>query len=201
MSKKELVLSAITVLMSVAIVTVAVSAATGGLLTPPSRAFDAGVPVRTMHTLDDIYNKTKPCNATTDTTTGLMWQNDPGVAIPWYYDGTYSPSSPDASLEDAINYCLTLKQCGVTWHLPTKAELIQGLIDQYGDANDICPTCTKPSPATLGGFQDGYGCWSSTPDAGFSGNAWYANFRYGYVYPYSGNMTSQYLVRCVTSIQ
>ena len=185
MSKKDIVLSAITVVISVAIVTVAVSAATGGLLTPPSGAFDAGVPVGTMHTLEDIYIKTQPCNATTDTTTGLMWQNDPGVAIPWADASGRSTTPPDYPATGA-GYCDKLTACGVTWRLPTKDELVAGLTNQF-----------VTSPATLGGFQDGSDYWSSTPNAVNPGNAWVAYGGSGHVHSYNDLMSTQYLVRCV----
>ena len=73
MNKKDLVLSAITVLISVIIVTVAVKAATGGL-NPPNGAFDAGAPQGTMHTLDDIYNSITP---------PLAWSVDHGYYLCW----------------------------------------------------------------------------------------------------------------------
>ena len=188
MSKKELVLSAITVLISVAIVTVAVNAATGGLLTPPSSAFDAGVPVGTMHTLDQIYDKaTAAClsaNTTTDTTTGLIWQNDPGVVIPWQ-DASGLLAS-DGVTPTGAGYCDKLVQCGVTWRLPTKVELVAGLTHQF-----------ITSPATLGGFQDSYGYWSSTPNAGNPGIAWGAGSNGGNVNSYFALMSYRYLVRCV----
>ena len=185
MSKKELVLSVITVVISVAIVTVAVNAATGGLLTPPSGAFSGGAPIGTMHTLNDIYAKTQPCFQTLDTATGLYWQNDPGIAIPWQ-DASGLLAS-DGVTPTGAGYCDKLTMCGVTWRLPTVDELVAGLNNQF-----------LVSSATLGGFQSSKYYWSSTRNADLQGIAFDV-----YDTPNgsssSGNdsMSLQALVRCV----
>jgi hypothetical protein len=110
----------------------------------------------------------------TDTSTGLMWQQETETAMKW---------------EDAINHCEVLSLAGYTdWRLPNINEL-QSIVDytSYYPAIDITafPRIPNMSP----------NYWSSTTDAYYTRNAWCVDFDPGQVL--HGDKLSSYYVRAV----
>ena len=108
----------------------------------------------------------------TDTSTGLMWQQDtPDYTMTW---------------EDALSYCANSNFAYYTdWRLPTKKELLS-LVDysRYNPAINIAFF-----PGTVASFY-----WSSTTSAYATGAAWVERFYEGYDFgSYKGN--SEYYVR------
>ena len=119
--------------------------------------------------------------------------------------GSYNPVSPALVWQDDQNqsmdfasaqiYAAYLDADGVNvdeieqdiWRVPTEIELMNALCNSYIDGGSLLP----------GGFQANCGYWSSTPYAGYPGNAWYASHSNGDVHSSDGNMTGQVLVRCV----
>jgi hypothetical protein len=195
---KSIALSLLTIFLATTIVVVAVKAITGGLLTPPSNAFDqSGTPQGTMHTLDDIYQAIP--------STTITWQTGQSLFLCWNAsasnqsiscsagNGLLDPTGTGAPLMGATEYCNYLEADGSTiaetpqniWRLPTIGELLQGLNQGFMINTDG------------GGFYNGYGYWSSTPNASSPGSAWLASDWSGYVVSYGSYGYSGVQVRCV----
>ncbi len=112
----------------------------------------------------------------TDTTTGLMWQQETARRMSW---------------EAAISYCKGLTVGGYRdWRLPTIQEL-QSIVDytRYGPTID-----TTAFPGIMSSYY-----WSSTTDADYTYNAWCMNF-YGGDLDYNDKSYSYY-VRAVRGEQ
>lgn len=111
-----------------------------------------------------------------DTKTNLTWQQV--ISLSMHTQG------------DAASYCATLGLAGVTWRLPTMREILT-IVDLSvappGPTIDV--TAFPDTPAAF--------FWSSTPYSGTPGNAWSAQFQYGFAY---GNLMSDTsYARCVHS--
>ena len=108
----------------------------------------------------------------TDTSTGLMWQQQTAGPMTW---------------EEAISYCEGLSLGGYNdWRLPNRNEL-QSLVDY----TRYCPAIdTTVFPGTM---SSNY--WSSTTCAYYTSYAWCVGFHDGFVY-YDGK-SSSYYVRAV----
>ena len=114
-----------------------------------------------------------------DNVSGLMWQK---TTAP----GTYT-------LQQALDYCAGLSLGGYSdWRLPDIKEL-----STLVDSNIPYPGPTINTAYFPNTVASDY--WSSTTDAGSTGNAWNVGLGYGYVY-YS-NKTSYSYVRAVRSGQ
>jgi hypothetical protein len=115
----------------------------------------------------------------TDSSTGLMWQDNSDaktIKLNW---------------QDALEYCQDLNLEGYSdWRLPAIKEL-QTLVD-----------VSKYKPAIRGGFDNtaSSNYWSSSVYVSDSSYAWYVGFSSGYTY-YFGNKTHKYYVRCVRAGQ
>ncbi len=110
-----------------------------------------------------------------DPTTKLMWQDNSEV------------KSNKRNWQSAIEYCENLSFAGYSdWKLPTLSELRS--IVEHGR---FSPTI-KLFFGNIGTYDD---CWSSTPSAGKSNDAWRINFYSGGDSTYNKN--DGYLVRCV----
>ena len=108
----------------------------------------------------------------TDTSTGLMWKQDPEEGT-YTFDETLEIKSNFASHDD--------------WRVPTIHELF-GLVDisRVDSAIDPIFNC------------DGSSFWSASVDTNYSDSAWYVHFYKGYV-SYS-NKSSSYAVRLVRNV-
>ena len=207
---KNLILSSLTVLVSVLFIAVVVKASALSGLTPPNSAFSSGNPTGTMNTLSDIYNSLPQ-----------QWQSDPNLALCWRstndagyeqahgclisttpgVDGGFISATGDTNNPlGAVEYCQYLDQNGTVvdstpqnyWHLPTEAELMAELENEYlpGGAG------FTPSYIPPGGFQGNGNYWSSS---GYSStSAWNVYFNGNFnVYSGHGSKSYQHLVRCV----
>jgi hypothetical protein len=119
---------------------------------------------------------TRSGKTVTDSTTGLVWQDDATPAqMTW---------------ESAIRYCEELDLGGNTdWRLPNINELTS-IVDD-----------TTSSPAISSVFVNTTSTyyWSSTTAAGYTSDAWYVSFYYGLQYSYY--KTDSNYVRCVRAGQ
>ncbi len=121
---------------------------------------------------------TKNGDIVTDTTTGLLWQ-----------DNTDTKTVKKSWIE-AVDYCENLTLGGYSdWRLPNINEF-KSIVDR-----------SKSNPAIVDGFtnvrSDFY--WSSTTTASASYDAWNVHFCYGNVTIHS--KTHSYCVRCVRARQ
>jgi hypothetical protein len=105
-----------------------------------------------------------------DAITGLTWQRNVVKQQAW---------------SEALTFCPTL---GVGWRLPSPAEL-ETIVDQTKQSPAIDADAFPGTPIKNSYF------WTSWPQAGMSGNAWYVAFMHGHsdIEP----VTSLYYVRCV----
>ncbi len=118
----------------------------------------------------------------TDTSTGLMWQQQTAGKMTW---------------EAAISYCEGLSLGGYNdWRLPNRNEL-QSLMD-YTRLDPAIDTTAFPVPSTMSCDVVGY--WSSTTNAISTDNAWSVGFKYGDVHGYYGK-SGPYYVRAVRGVQ
>ncbi len=107
----------------------------------------------------------------TDSSTGLMWQQD---------------TAPETYWEEALSYSESLTLAGYDdWRLPNQREL-QSIVD-YGTNNPAIDTEIFPYTNSS--------LWSSSTTAGYSSYAWYVYFPSGYVHLH--NKTLNRYVRCV----
>jgi hypothetical protein len=124
----------------------------------------------------------------TDQRSGLIWQRD----LPASFDrctGKRNLSGDACNAEEAKHYCATLSIAGLSWRVPSKAEL-ESIIDDTQFSPSIDPDAF---PNT-----DAYGFWTSSPVAGSNSNArWYVDFAEGAIG--NANPRFAYLVRCVHS--
>jgi len=109
----------------------------------------------------------------TDTSTGLMWQQETAGSMTW---------------EGAISYCENLSLSGYNdWYLPNRNEL-QSLVD-YSKYKPSINTTHFPDTVSSD-------YWSSTTDACFLTEvAWRVNFDSGYVF--FSNKSNTYYVRAI----
>ena len=111
----------------------------------------------------------------TDTDTGLMWQQETDLRMPW---------------DDAISYCKNLALAGYAdWRMPNIEELLS--IVDYERINPAIDVDAFPNT-----LSSDY--WSSTTFAYLSGYAWYVNFGSGY--GSSHGKSNAYYVRAVRSV-
>lgn len=115
----------------------------------------------------------------TDTTTGLMWQQDtPDNYMTW---------------KNALSYCENLDLGGYTdWRLPTIKEL-RSIVDysRYNPAID-----TTVFKDTFASFY-----WSNTTHSYYTSGAWGVDFYYGYGYAATTSKYDSHYVRAVRSGQ
>lgn len=112
----------------------------------------------------------------TDTSTGLMWQQETASQMTW---------------QSALGYCEDLPLGGYTdWRLPTIKELASIVdLSRYNPSID-----TTAFPDTVSSDY-----WSSTTSANYTDSAWRVSFGHGYDYYYY--KSNSYYVRAVRSGQ
>jgi|GEM_PF-2478803 len=110
----------------------------------------------------------------TDTSTGLMWQQETADSMTW---------------EEAITYCEALSFAGYTdWRLPNRNELHSIVdYDRYAPAID-----TNAFSDTMSSYY-----WSSTTNDDHTDRAWIVNFSSGNNYSNYKSYTYSYYVRAV----
>lgn len=117
-------------------------------------------------------------NSKTDSSTGLMWQDNSDA------------KTIELNWQDAIEYCQDLNLEGYSdWRLPAIKEL-QTLVD-----------ISKYKPAIRGGFDNTASSyyWSSSVNVSYSSHAWYVNFGSGLMS--NRDKANKNYVRCVRAGQ
>ncbi|MFI3196356.1 MAG: DUF1566 domain-containing protein [Methylococcaceae bacterium] len=123
-----------------------------------------------------------------DNETQLIWRRCPAGMGGSGCTGSASTFTHQAALQHAAGQAAST---GVAWRLPNVKELAS--LADLGRRNPAIDTAFFPNtPSNV--------FWSSSPNVGYTYNAWYVNFYYGYVNDY-GVRNSAFPVRLVRASQ